>query len=247
VTDALGRIGGDEFAMILPGCSGAKALAVIDRARAAIAATPLAGGLSLTVSAGIADLADAADADRLLRLASGALRWSKAQGGDATRIYDARAIPDRSREWARRLERSHTLAGIRRQDRRPRRRSAEARPARRSRVRADQATRAARGRDRQRGALTRAGRLDSRASRAAGRPRLPRRTDRSTDLGRSGILAVADAIDVMTMTRPYSRAKPLDEALAECRALVGRQFMAEPVDALVAMLTRTPSVPRPLR
>jgi diguanylate cyclase (GGDEF)-like protein len=50
------------------------------------------------------------------------------------------------------------------------------------------------------------------------------------------ILSVADAFDVMTMARPYSPPKNLADALAECEALIGRQFAPEPVHALRALL-----------
>ena len=39
----------------------------------------------------------------------------------------------------------------------------------------------------------------------------------------------------MTAARPYSTAKPIDVAVAECRELVGRQFTAEAVEALEAL------------
>ena len=51
----------------------------------------------------------------------------------------------------------------------------------------------------------------------------------------TAILSVADSFDVMTMNRPYSAAKPTDEAITECEGLVGRQFLAEPVEALVRL------------
>jgi diguanylate cyclase (GGDEF)-like protein len=38
------------------------------------------------------------------------------------------------------------------------------------------------------------------------------------------IVAVCDAFDAMITTRPYSAARPVDEALAELRACAGRQF-----------------------
>ena len=55
-------------------------------------------------------------------------------------------------------------------------------------------------------------------------------------------MALADAFDVMTTARPYSTAKPVADAVAECRRLVGRQFTAEAVDALEA-LQRAPDAP----
>ena len=48
----------------------------------------------------------------------------------------------------------------------------------------------------------------------------------------AALMALADAFDVMTAARPYSTAKPVDVAVAECRDLIGRQFTAEAVAAL---------------
>jgi diguanylate cyclase (GGDEF)-like protein len=290
-TDALGRIGGDEFALMLPGCRGVDTLAVIERARAAIAATPLAGGLQLTVSSGIADLTDAADADALLRLASGALRWSKGHGRDVAWVYDPRAIPDlAARDWARRLERSHALAGIRALAR-----AIDAKDPS-TRQHSDRVAVLTRGLAETLGwsphrvalieeaalvhdvgkigvpdaVLLKPGPLDEdeyeqiklHALRGAeivsevlsadqvewirGHHERPDGDGYPDGLvgaqiaDGAAILAVADAFDVMTMARPYSRSKPLEEALEECRALVGRQFLAEPVEALVAMCTEAP-------
>jgi HD-GYP domain-containing protein (c-di-GMP phosphodiesterase class II) len=52
----------------------------------------------------------------------------------------------------------------------------------------------------------------------------------------AAILACCDAFDVMTAERPYSAARPVAEALAECERLAGEQFAAEVVAALVAVL-----------
>ncbi len=51
----------------------------------------------------------------------------------------------------------------------------------------------------------------------------------------AAILAVADAFDVMTATRIYSAARTREDALAECRRLVGAQFSPAPVAALAAL------------
>jgi diguanylate cyclase (GGDEF)-like protein/putative nucleotidyltransferase with HDIG domain len=48
----------------------------------------------------------------------------------------------------------------------------------------------------------------------------------------AALLALADAWDVMTVSRSYSLPKPVDEALAECSSLVGAQFTAGAVVAL---------------
>jgi diguanylate cyclase (GGDEF)-like protein len=51
----------------------------------------------------------------------------------------------------------------------------------------------------------------------------------------AALLAVADAWDVMTVSRPYSVPKGVEETLQECRALVERQFTAEAVQALSSL------------
>src|SRR5205085_872768 len=49
----------------------------------------------------------------------------------------------------------------------------------------------------------------------------------------AALLAIADAWDVMTISRPYSSPKEVHEALEECRDLVGEQFTATAVAALL--------------
>ncbi|MEW6581492.1 MAG: diguanylate cyclase [Actinomycetota bacterium] len=49
------------------------------------------------------------------------------------------------------------------------------------------------------------------------------------------LLALADAWDVMTSMRPYSDARSVDQALAECRSEAGRQFWDAAVDALESL------------
>jgi HD-GYP domain-containing protein (c-di-GMP phosphodiesterase class II) len=51
----------------------------------------------------------------------------------------------------------------------------------------------------------------------------------------AAILALADAFDVMTGARPYSSPREQRAVLAECTALVGLQFAAEPVRVLVEL------------
>ena len=62
--DSAARVGGEEFALILPGADAETAFAVAERAREAIARDPV-DGFELTCSAGIAAFpTDAEDASR---------------------------------------------------------------------------------------------------------------------------------------------------------------------------------------
>jgi diguanylate cyclase (GGDEF)-like protein len=76
----MARMGGEEFAWILPGATGAQAYAAAERARRAIESEPFDGVGTLTVSVGVCELADAGCPDELHRLADVALYWAKAQG-----------------------------------------------------------------------------------------------------------------------------------------------------------------------
>ena len=86
----MGRIGGEEFAWLLPDDSAESALIAAQRLRAAIDATPFAGGLRVTASMGICDLSTARSPENLLRRADEALCWSKAFGRDAVLVWSAR-------------------------------------------------------------------------------------------------------------------------------------------------------------
>jgi diguanylate cyclase (GGDEF)-like protein len=88
--DVVARLGGEEFALILPGVDGARAAEAAERARAAIAEVEV-GGRPLSCSAGVASFPDdERDAGRLLELADGALYWAKRSGRDQSRRYDQR-------------------------------------------------------------------------------------------------------------------------------------------------------------
>ncbi len=88
--DVVGRFGGEEFAVLLPGLSTTEAAVVGDRLRAAIAAMATAhsaAGLRVTASVGIATLGEhGPDLDILLRAADLALYAAKAAGRDRVRV-----------------------------------------------------------------------------------------------------------------------------------------------------------------
>jgi diguanylate cyclase (GGDEF)-like protein len=101
--DSVGRIGGEEFAWLLPDASPAETLAAAERLRAAMSARPFAHGLALTASIGICDLAAAPDPDTLMERADQALYWAKALGRDAALQWSA--------STAARVARARTLTG----------------------------------------------------------------------------------------------------------------------------------------
>ena len=82
--DLFARIGGEEFAILLPQTDHAAALNVAERLRQAIIDQPIVtedGPLRLTVSLGLASLGSApADLDELLRRADVALYQAKQNG-----------------------------------------------------------------------------------------------------------------------------------------------------------------------
>lgn len=83
-TDRIGRIGGDEFLVLLPDTRLAEAVRVAERMRAEIATLEFAsagGNVALTVSVGVVVLPDdVTSLERVVALADGPLRLSKSLG-----------------------------------------------------------------------------------------------------------------------------------------------------------------------
>jgi diguanylate cyclase (GGDEF)-like protein len=88
--DLLARVGGEEFAWILPESDAADGWAAAERARDAVARTPFPGVGRLTLSAGVADTDDGGDAAGLFNAADQALYAAKAGG----RNVCVRYVPD---------------------------------------------------------------------------------------------------------------------------------------------------------
>jgi len=111
---ALGRVGGEEFALLLPGLDAAAALERAERARAHVAGEPFGELGQLTISAGVCDLGAAGTAERLYELADGALYWAKAHGRNACVTYSQDQVEELSAaERADRLERRQALTSMR--------------------------------------------------------------------------------------------------------------------------------------
>jgi diguanylate cyclase (GGDEF)-like protein len=103
--DHLGRYGGEEFLLVLPGCERRQAVGVAERVREWIAHNPITVEgvpVSVTASLGVASSGPETPADRrraavLLRAADAALYRAKAAGRDrveAARAEDFVALPD---------------------------------------------------------------------------------------------------------------------------------------------------------
>lgn len=100
--DTLARVGGEEFAWLLPEADARSAWAAAERARRAIAGAPFPGVGRVTMSAGVAELE--AGATQLFRAADAALYWAKAQGRDACVPY----APEHDQAFAARSAESST-------------------------------------------------------------------------------------------------------------------------------------------
>ena len=83
-TDAIGRLGGEEFMILLPGTSSAEARAIAERTRAAVAQEgpdDLEPPVGVTVSIGLAEFpVDGATQEEVFAKADGRLYLAKGRG-----------------------------------------------------------------------------------------------------------------------------------------------------------------------
>ena len=81
-SDVIARIGGEEFAWLLPGTAVEGARALADRLRRIIAAEPFGVAGTRTISGGVAELGPGGDGAGLLRAADARLYAAKSSGRD---------------------------------------------------------------------------------------------------------------------------------------------------------------------
>ncbi|MHB1341136.1 MAG: diguanylate cyclase [Coriobacteriia bacterium] len=97
--DAVCRIGGDEFAMILSGTGCDEAQVVCERAREALTAVRCPDGRPLTASLGVAVYpTDGSDRNELVRRADGAVYWAKYHGKNRIVVFDESVVEALSAE-----------------------------------------------------------------------------------------------------------------------------------------------------
>ena len=112
--DVIARVGGEEFAWLLPECDAFDAWEAAERARRAISDEPFPVVGRMTISGGVCELAQARDAADLYRLADGALYWAKSHGRDLCFRYAPEVVQAMSgRDQNEHLERQQALTSVR--------------------------------------------------------------------------------------------------------------------------------------
>lgn len=95
--DVVGRVGGDEFAVLCRNCGRREASAIADRVLALLSEPIVVGGTTFVVTASIG-IAAGTDAEDLVDAADQAQLLAKRAGGDTTVVHDAAASDGSSRD-----------------------------------------------------------------------------------------------------------------------------------------------------
>ena len=110
--ELIARIGGEEFAWLMPEADGEAGYRAADRIRRAIAEEPFDLVGPLTISVGVCAMESGTDGEDLIRFADRALYWAKDSGRNTTFLYtqEAHALLTRGQAVA---ERHHALSSVR--------------------------------------------------------------------------------------------------------------------------------------
>lgn len=112
--ELIARVGGEEFAWILPEADSSGALAAAERARNAVCAEPIDGVGAVTVSAGVADIESAEwVSDNLFRNADRALYAAKSQGRNRCVVAGSEDTPRPSPTDGPKADRMSAYSGLR--------------------------------------------------------------------------------------------------------------------------------------
>ena len=107
------RVGGDEFAAVLPDADAEAALKVALQARRALAGVVTPDGVSMTASSGVAVFPmHGDDAEALLRMADGAAYWVKRHGKDHALVYNPAVVTELSPDDLVRVAERAAEAGV---------------------------------------------------------------------------------------------------------------------------------------
>jgi diguanylate cyclase (GGDEF)-like protein/putative nucleotidyltransferase with HDIG domain len=280
-TDSFARVGGEEFALLLPETSQLDALVVAERVRRAVAGAEILEDRTVTVSAGIASCPDDATAlEELEAKADAALYWAKDNGKNLCAVATEVVVSDRSSERDAMVANLHALVSAvdsKHLNTRDHSESVAAYtlaigqrlglsaermvPLRRAALFHDIGKLAVRGVVLGKPTALNPDEIkEVRVHPAVGASILVHsgfameaawvrqhheRIDgegypdglRDGDIAlEARIIAVADAFEAMTSDRPYRRAMPVAEAVAELRQFAGTQFDARVVEVLLELL-----------
>lgn len=112
-TDLFARVGGEKFALLMPGVPAEDAYNVAERARATLGIRPFSDVGGVTLSAGVGDMHHARSGAELYKIADGARYWAKTIGRDTCVLWDPETVSVTSAdEYQAYLERQSVMSTI---------------------------------------------------------------------------------------------------------------------------------------